>query len=271
MLLWILSWTVVAASSGVVWEFVLHRSLQPNLTLASGAIVFLSLACAIVPVLLLDLLGGLAQGAWDRYEWRFARWIVALAAVLFLAVTIPYAWFIVLLLKHIWPRVLLWFAGAGTTPLSTTDATWATWIALTVTTVALIGFVFSIARGHPFSAYNSALAVLGPRRCMVGICLMAYLRLLLPRRDFFLQAPIVSWMPGLALAVLLHELIPIRMFAIAIPALLLTLAVFFWSSFVAPPLWIFLGTSELESFRTFYDLRASWRRHGLTLLNRTGG
>ena len=43
MLLWILSWTVVAASSGVVWEFVLHRSLQPDLTLARGAIVFLSL------------------------------------------------------------------------------------------------------------------------------------------------------------------------------------------------------------------------------------
>jgi hypothetical protein len=102
------------------------------------------------------------------------------------------------------------------------------------------------------------------------MCLMAYLRLLLPRRDFFMQAPVVSWMPALAFAVVLHELIPNTVFAVAIPVLLLMLAAPMWGSALAAPLWIFLGTSEFDSFRTFYDLRATWRRHGLTLLSRTG-
>ena len=271
IVLWIFCWAVVAASSGVVWEFAVHRPLRPDLVYARGVIVFLSFACAVVPVFLLDLLGSVAQFAWDKYPWSFARWVVAFAAVLFLAITIPYAWFAVFLLKGIWPRILQWSAEMESKPLSMTmEATWTAWALLSVATAALTRFVVSIARSNPFYAYQGALGALGLRRCLAGICLMAYFRLLLPRRDFFVQAPIVSWMPGLALAVLLHETIPIRVFAIAIPTLLLMLAVPFWSSFVAPPLWIFLGTSDFDSFRTFYDLRASWRRHGLTLLNRVG-
>ena len=118
-------------------------------------------------------------------------------------------------------------------------------------------------------AYRHALDVLGVRRLAVGICMMTYLRLLVPRRDFFMQAPVVSWMPMLALAIVIGALIPIRLFAITTPILLLAILLPHALALLAPPLWIFFAGSKLDSFQLFYTVRGVWKRHGLNLLNRT--
>jgi hypothetical protein len=41
-------------------------------------------------------------------------------------------------------------------------------------------------------------------------------------------------------------------------------------SYLAPPLWLYLGSSHFDSFRVFTKLRWNWRRYGLTLLDRAG-
>ena len=136
-------------------------------------------------------------------------------------------------------------------------------------TALLAWFVLSRVSHHPFYAYEHALEVLRWRRLVLGMVLMSYLRLLVPRRDFFLQAPFFSWAPVLAVGAVVFTLVPIRPLAFAISMLLVAVFVPMWVNNIAPPLWLFLGTSENESFRAFWDLRLTWQRHGLTLLDRT--
>ena len=271
MLGWVIGWMLVAVSTGVVWEWAVNPPLRVGGVLARGAVVLVVVLLSSIVTLLVDFFGGIAQHAWDNYPWRVARTIVALAALIFLPITIAYLWLVAWLVKRMWPHVVSWFM----------DARWAmtiepaaspgvqAWALLGAINAALLWLAVSGWRRDPLYAYRHSLDVLGLPRFVGGVCLMAYLRLLVPRRDFFVQAPIVSWMPILAGLVVMHEAIPIALFAVTTPLLVLMLVVPMWVGSVAPPLWMFLGTSELDSYRTFYGLRASWRRHGLTLLDRT--
>jgi hypothetical protein len=270
---WVIRWTVFAASTGLVWDFVVCGSFRVDRVVARALVVLLALAMLTIAALLIDLFGGFAQHAWDKYSWSDAKRIVGVVAIAFLLTTTPYVWFVIWVLKRTWQHVLRFsvvrFAEtAASSASSSGHADVRTWIVLVVINAALFAFaLFSVFR-NPYYPYNHTVRDLGLRKCIAGMCLMAWLRTLVPRRDFFLQAPVVSWMPVLAVLVCVHANIPIRLFAITIPVLLLVIAMPYALGWLAPPLWMFLGTNELDSFRLFYDLRATWRRHGLTLLDR---
>jgi len=272
---WLLRWAVFAASTGLVWDFVGNGSLRADRVVARTLLVLLAVAILTFAVLLIDLFGGLAQHAWDNYPWAEAKKILGMAAIVFLLVVTPYVLFVVWVLRRAWPHVLRFstdhFAETTGSPASSSGhPAVSTWIFLVVLNAALLAFALVSVFRKPFYPYNHAVRDLGLRKCVWGICLMAWLRTLVPRRDFFLQAPVVSWMLGLGGIVGVHECIPIGLFAITTPVLLLVIAMPFALGWLAPPLWMFLGTSQLESFRLFYNLRTKWQRHGLTLLDRDG-
>jgi hypothetical protein len=272
MIAWLIFWALFAASTATVWDFLAMGSLRGD-RVAALTIVVLVILALLVPVLFVaDLLGGIAQRTWDQSDWRRARTVIATTASVFVAVLIAYAWWVVApVATRVEQQVRPWFTDpswAGTIdPWSASPA--AMWTILIAVTVTLIWWLVSMLRRNPFYAHARAVEALGWRKCLLGICMMAYLRTLVPRRDFFIMAPIVGWMPILALLVVIHEFIPIPLFAIAIPLLILAFAIPLWAALLAPPVWLFLGTSTVESFDLFHALRASWRRHGLTLLHRT--
>jgi len=143
-----------------------------------------------------------------------------------------------------------------------------TWVGMSILSLLLAFMVFKILYRGAFYAYRHAVEVLGLPKFVIGMLLMFYLRSLVPRRDFFLHAPLVSWAFPVALAIVVHELTPISFFAWVFPVLLLMLIMPERLSVIAPPVWLFLSASEFDSFSTFHNLRSRWRRHGLTLLDR---
>ena len=271
MIGWIASWIVFSASAGVIWEFALHDPPSLRGVVARGTLALFGVLLLLVGSLLVNFWGALAHHAWSEYDWTGARKLLTLHGVGFVVTAVPYVWFANRMLRRAWPHVLSWFADpqwseAITTTISSTPLAVGVMLAVAA---ALFGLVVWRAGRQAFYAYRHALDTLGWRKLLLGIALMSYLRLLVPRRDFFLQAPIFSWMPFLAAAVVAHELIPVRVFAVAIPVLIVAFQLPLWANSMAPPLWIFLGTSEADSFRTFWSLRQTWMRHGLTLLDRT--
>jgi hypothetical protein len=77
-------------------------------------------------------------------------------------------------------------------------------------------------------------------------------------------------MPWLALCAILHVMIPLPVFNWVIPVALMCHTVAYGLDMIAPPTWLFLGTSQFASFAAFHKLRNSWRQNGLTLLDRVG-
>ncbi|PWU06209.1 MAG: hypothetical protein C5B51_12800 [Terriglobia bacterium] len=268
---WVGRWVIVAGLTAIVWEFAVNRLLRADRVLARGVVVALVLASLTLVAILLDLFGSIAQHAWVNYSGRVAKTIFAVAIIVFLTITTPYVWFVVYLLRREWPHILRWFGDSQF--LIATDTAVSpgltAWVLLIGTSGALLWLTYFVWRRNPLYSYRHSIDVLGLQKCIAGVCLMAYLRLLVPRRDFFLDAPVVSWIQGLGIAILVHQVIPIGMFAISIPVLIVIIMIPRWADSLAPPLWIFLGTSEFNAFRMFYGLRATWRRHGLTLLDRT--
>jgi hypothetical protein len=232
--------------------------------------VLLGLVLSIVIVFLFDLFQTIGQRAWDQYEWEFARWIVALSVLLFLCMALPYLWFVIHVLGRVYPRVMAWISVGDRSALqpSAGPPGILTWIVCGAIAAALLRATLKEFRRNPFYAYKHALRTLGLRKFIVGILLMMYLRLLVPRRDFVLTAPVVSWAIFALPALLIHEVIPTPLLSAIIP--LLGIAIFLPSiaDAYAPPLWLFLGATRYEAFVTFYTLRSRWRRHGLTLLER---
>jgi hypothetical protein len=110
--------------------------------------------------------------------------------------------------------------------------------------------------------------ILGFWRTIRGVLLMSFLRL--PRKDFFQQSPVFSWLLPLALCVLLHVVIEQPVLRWLIPAVLVQFLLPYWLDMIVPPTWIFLGKSNFDSFVAFERMRRQWRQHGLTLLDRVG-
>jgi hypothetical protein len=269
-ILWAIRWIVLAVSTGIVWEFVVNTSLRADRVLARGSAVALALLLLTIVVFLIDFFGSIAQYAWDNFPPRIARTFFAVASIVFLAVSTPYVWLVFWLLKRAWPHILSWFGDIRLHPIIGSLASdLKTWVVLVGISAALLWYAYFTWHRDPFYSYRHAVEVLGLQKCIAGMCLMAYLRTLVPRRDFFTHAPVVSWMLAFAVVILVYEAIPIGVFAVAIPILVVSIMIPIWAGFLAPPLWIFLGKSEFDAFRIFYELRAKWRRHGLTLLDRT--
>src|SRR5579872_3773912 len=70
---WILGWLQFAACTAIVWNFAATSSLAFKSCLARGIVVAAALALLIPVTFLLDLFGGRAQRAWDKYEWDAAK------------------------------------------------------------------------------------------------------------------------------------------------------------------------------------------------------
>lgn len=268
--LWFAYWLMFALATSIVWEFLTNHILHPGTVIARGLTIFVALGLLTFVVFMVDAAGSVAQYAWDQYEPQFTKRIYAAVFMVFVLILIPYLFFMAWLLNLIWKPLVEWCA-TSKLDLSETVAitpSWLTWIVLSSISFAIACFVVDSIWRNPFFSYRGALRILGLRRILYGVLLMAYLRLLVPRRDLFLQGTIVSWMLPYAFLVLLHNWIPIGLFACLIPILLLAILVPMQLDLIAPPQWLFLGASELESFQSFYKLRMRWRRHGLTLLDR---
>jgi len=110
---------------------------------------------------------------------------------------------------------------------------------------------------------------LGARRMAKGILYMTLFRLRQPRRDFFVLAPIVSDLPWWAVCVVLHVKFTGTVFAWSVPVPLFCVSLWYALGKLAPPVWLYLGASEFNSFRSFHLLRYAWAGiNGVTLLNR---
>lgn len=269
-ILWLANWLIFAVSTSIVWEFLTKPELLVNTVVARGISIFIAIISMTFVIFLIDMGGSVAQHAWDRYDMQFARKIYAAVFVVFLLVAIPYVSLVAWLLNKLWPPILRWCVSSLPHPKEAVDVahSWLTWLCLSLICVAITWLVFVSFLRNPFYSYRGAIRVLGVRKTLLGIILTAYLRLLVPRRDLFVQAPVVSWMFPYALLVLLYHYIPIDLFAGIIPLLLLAILVPMQVDLIAPPQWLFLGSSDFESFGSFYNLRMRWKRHGINLLDR---
>jgi hypothetical protein len=272
-LAWVGDWVFFAICVATVWVFIETRSLSLGPVLIRGAWILAGIALLPVVLIAVEMTGSLFMHAYHDYERRFAIGVGVLAAIVCAAVLAPYLWLMKWVLDWVWRVISDWamrqdFSSAH---LFTGDP-WPTWLLaplLTAVCVIVASLIPRTAR-QTVEYYGSAFRLYGVRRALRGVLLMTLLRLRLPRKDLFGQAPVISWMPMLALATLLHVVIPLAVFSWIIPAALLFLFLAMNLAMIAPPTWLFLGTSEFDSFAAFHVMRRVWRQHGLTLLDRVG-
>ena len=271
---WVISWSIFSLAAAINWEFFTVWTLARQAVTARAIWIGAALVCLTVVVLLLDLAGGFAQRIWDEYpgaeKASARRKLYAGAFGVFLALTLPYLWFVHWLLGWIDPTISTFVALLdGSQSQQTTDpVSWRDWLLGLIATGGLIWAVAATYRRNPIYSYDGALRILGLKKLLGGIALMSYLRTLAPRGDLFLQGPFISWIICAAFIIILHESIPIPIFAWLIPALLMMIFIPYLIAQIAPPVWLFLGTSGYASSVTFFNLRNRWRCHGVTLLDR---
>lgn len=275
-LFWCLDWLLFCIAMGLLWAFFTTTALDVNIVLARAILVLVAIVLLIPIVFLVDFAGGVAQMVWDNYDQAASRVINWAVLGVFFLIAVPYLVFSVWIVDLAWPHVSNGVIGlhldAQIRTVTRSSAVGAsTWAGLSLLCVGLAWLAFQKWRRNPFYPYRNAIATLRLRKFISGMLLMAFLRLLVPRRDFFLCAPVVSWILLLiAPAILFHVLIPIPVFSWMIPILFVAIVSPVMLASVAPPQWLFLGASGFESFRTFHGLRSHWGRHGITLLDRGG-
>ena len=99
---------------------------------------------------------------------------------------------------------------------------------------------------------------------------MVLLRLRQPRRDFFKMTPLIGDVFPLAFCVVLYEVLPVSPFTGLLVMTLVVAQISMSLDRIRPPTWLYLGTSEYESFWVFDDLRHNWERTAVCLLDRSG-
>jgi hypothetical protein len=144
---------------------------------------------------------------------------------------------------------------------------WMYWLGLTGVTILLAYFVVLYAVNTSRN-YKRSLRGLGVRRFLRGLPLMILLRLRQPRRDFFVNTPVIGELPIYAVAAGLAAVIPIPFFAVALPSLLAAAVAIVMLDRLRPPTLLFLGASEFDAFRVFYNLQQVWGPTAVTLLDR---
>ncbi len=276
-LLYLRDWTAVAVCAAVVWEFLrtgeFHLLSTPGPTLARAAWLLVALALGWGALLVVELWWMIVRHARREYNHPFViRLILVISAVLAVCLA-SYLWAASWLMDHAWQLLSRWSDVPVPPAAAQSPGMLPTWL-VAVLLIALGGAMLRyLALIYPVTAAKYAMSVraMGVRRVLQGMLMMAFLRLRQPRRDFFFQAPVVSWMPWLAAAAALKATIPIAALAWAIPGLLLAIAAVLALDIMIPPMWLYLGVSQFDAFGVFHQLRESWRGHtGVTLLDRDG-
>lgn len=269
-LAWIIRWTVFAESAAIVWEYADTGILRWGQTIARSGLILLAIALLTVAVFLIDLWSTLWMHAFRNYERRAAAQISTVESLIILALLGLYLWLCAWVLRQAWPPLRGFGAviDLGKTVVGSIP-TLLVWGVLLPGSICLAWPAYCNLR-QAADCYVKAVRMLGFKRTVHGVLLMSLVRLRLPRRDFFLQSPIFSWAPPLALCVFLHVGIEQAALRWLIPGSLLCLFLPKWLEMIAPPTWIFLGKSDFQSFAAFYTMRHTWRQHGLTLLDRIG-
>lgn len=270
---WIIRWFVVAFCAAIVWEFLtlgtVNLFTSPALTLTLAALILVGLAMLLVLELLLELYWAMTRHARENYPAQFAARVSVVVAAISLVIAAPMLWFFQWALARTWQALHTWALRIpARPPWSSVSLSWG-WILFL--SAASIGLCWMLYRMLPVTArkYATAARCLGPRRMGRSILYMTLFRLRQPRRDFFVQAPIISDVPWWALCVVLHVGLAGTVFAWIVPLPLLLVSLEYSLSKVAPPVWLYLGASEADSFRVFYNLRRAWFWfHAVTLLDR---
>jgi hypothetical protein len=270
-LAWIDGWGVFSASAAILWEYADTGSLRFGHTIARTGLILLAIALLTVAVFLIDMWSAFWMHAFHNYERRVAAQIFTVESLFILALLGPYLWFCAWALRQAWPPLRGWSAAIdlGITGGGPIIPVWLVWGVLLPVCSWLAWAAYSGWR-QTADCYAKAIRMLGFKRTVHGVLLMSIVRLRLPRRDLFLQSPIFSWAPILALCVFLHVEIEQTALRWLIPGSLLCFFLPMWLTIIAPPAWLFLGKSDFQSFAAFYTMRGTWRQHGLTLLDRIG-
>lgn len=279
-LLWIITWLIFSAAAAINWEYLATWRLDGPAIVARTIWIAVAIFCLLFVVFLVDLLGGLAQETWDRYRGvenetlRRISYTVLLGLFLFIA--IPYLWFVGWVLEQISPAIGNFVESLGAIPFEPVShgipysgtAILSTWLVSIVVSGWLAWRTLVRFRGNPFYPYQGSSRVLGWKKLLLGIAMMIYLRSLGPRRDLRIQWPVFSYALFGAMIIVLHEIIPVTVFSWLIPLLIVVNSVPYLVSTIAPPIWLFLGTSGYQSAQTFSNLRNKWQYHGVNLLDR---
>jgi hypothetical protein len=269
---WLSGWVLISISAATLWEFAATGSLRFGSTVTRGGAILLAIALLTVAIFLIDLWTGMWRHARHNYERRVAAKIVAVESLVMGALLALYLWFVSWVLRQSWPHLRGWTASleldapARGSPFL---PAWLTWGVLLPLCLLLAWTAPSQWRQAAIN-YTNAFRLLRFKRTVHGVLLMSLLRLRLPRKDFFVQSPVFSWLPPLALCVFLHVTIEQPVLRWVIPAVPLCWLVPMWLDLIVPPTWLFLGKSDFESFAAFDMMRRTWRQHGLTLLDRVG-
>jgi hypothetical protein len=261
---------VFALCLAILWEFLAIGELHEDRIVAKGVWILLAIGLLTVVLLAVEFWYALSAHANRNYGGRFKAIVIAVLTLVVAVVVAPYLWLVTWLLDLAWPycerSVARIDLGSGSS--SAPWPAWLVWTLLTAATALVLLLLWSGLRAL-FTDYGRAVRLLGPKRALLGTLLMCLLRLRLPRRDLFLQAPVISWVPWFALSAVLYSVISIAAFKWTLPLAVAALAVVMGLHVIAPPAWLFLGTSTYQPFAAFHALRQCWRRLGVTLLDRS--
>jgi hypothetical protein len=274
---WIAAWSNIAACTGVVCGvvaelFTTKRSdhfAHPLRTGLRGAAV-VAVAAALVPVIFAGVFWwNLVKHARREYERTFATKLILIeTAVIGLAVTL-YSAAAFRLLRYLWQKLAPWSGSFDSEVFEPRrNLTWIATLLLIagsiVVAVATVVLVYPAVRN-----YRACLRVLGARHVLRGIGLMTRLRFRQPRRDFFMQTPVISDMRMLVLAALAYVAVPSEAFAVPIAAMIVLIDLAITLDRIRPPTWLFLGASHFDSFAVFLAMRRACGVTAVTLLDRT--
>lgn len=276
---WVKDWCLFALSLAMTWELFASGTMGSDsigrITAMAPAIA-VALAMLIVVVFVVEVWGSLAQHARRNYPARFAIGLIYFYSVVAVAFIGPY----LLLLGWVLKLLSGPFARLGHVVEATLTSLFSdtrefqaisrwkvsVWLAYLVFFSAVLLVI--LLHRLLLSKCRYAHQLYGTWKFFRGMGLMMMLRCRQPRKDFFVQAPIVGQMHWFALAAVLHAIMPPPFFSWAVP-LVVVVSVFANAiNYLIPPAWFFLGRSQHESFLTFDKLYHGWRVFGVTMLDR---
>lgn len=288
--LWIVDWIWVALCYAVVWQFFAGPELLSGILKSDSPpkdafiAVEARAACIIVGLGLLFYVTKIIEfwyifavrHTWAQYSPPHRGILTVIKSVPFFLVLAPYLWFAIWVLEKISVNLIPDNTAIRSDLILKADESgWLHWLQSGVIfvlavalCVGLFRLLFSSTRSL-ISHYTTATRQYGWLTTIKGVSIMFLMRLKQPRKDFFLQTPVVNNAMFFAASVVIFITLPgpgLNMLA----AISLALYSASWSlDLVAPPTWLFLGASAYESAFVFHDLRRKWLpRLGVTLLHR---
>ena len=265
---WVKDWIVWATFVAVLWELA-SIGLDPVTRVISfGSVVIrLGVVCAalvglVIPIYLFHTWLWAVQLIRKNHPvlW-FSAMVITTVTAIVLVIGGMYGWMIQWMFHWLWPLLNELADRSERYELPNIPI----WIMFALL-AAEIPVAFLLLR--PIAPKHLRLwRLLGSKRALKGYGVMVILRLRQPRKDFFLQAPLVREVPVLAIAAVLKDVIHPEFVSWAVPLLLVVTSLGMGIDLLLPPAWVFLGRSHFDSFITFDALRYSWP-FGVTLLDR---